>query len=80
MFCFSDRIIVLFHSSLHSLLDITPIDRNMPKKNPTKALPTIIVVSEIRALSNVELVISFLAKTVSPTVSGNSYIDCWHVD
>ena len=72
MFCFSDRIIVLFHSSLNSLLDVTPIDRNMPEKNPPKALPTIIVISEIGALSNVELVISFLAKTVSPTVSGNS--------
>ena len=72
--------IVLFNSSLHSLLGVTPIDRNMPEKSPTKALPTITVVSELGALSNVELVISFLAKTVSPTVSGNSYIDCWHVD
>jgi putative membrane protein len=32
------------------------------------------------SLSNVELAMSFLEKTVSPTVSGNSYIDCWHVD
>ena len=72
--------IVLFNSSLHSSLDVTSIDRNVPEKSPTKALPTTIVVSEIGALRNVELINSFLSKTVSLTVSGNSYIDCWHVD